>query len=448
MFANQDQKRRLTGAGGTSVAKPWRKEVYVQPNEYPHPILGHELAHVLAGAFARGPFGVAGSLGGIIPDPGLIEGIAVAASPDDDVLTAMQWSSAMQKLGVLPPLKSVFALGFLGKNSSMAYTVAGAFVRWVGDQYGMETVRKWYGGQSLSNLVGKNLEQLEQEWKADLQTLEISEAELSHATARFDRPGVFSRTCPHAVDAFNREGQKLAMQGDCATALMLFDRAVALDRYYPRSRVNVASCAARADGVESAIERWTEIANDDSLPEVVRLRGIEALADYDMAHGNGPKAEESYMLLITKTANEDQLRTLDVKLRGARNAYEGKAIKALLIGDDGRVPDQKQAFALLGMWMAEHPQDGLPAYLIGRGLMGSEAWTDAAEYLDLALERGLTEPRVKREALRLRIIAACAVMDSDSARMHFARWKEQPGLQMGRVRALEVRLGGCFGDSR
>ena len=60
---------------------------------------GHEIAHVVAGSFARGPFRVAGALGGWWPNPGLIEGVAVAASPDDDELTGAQWARAMIDLG-------------------------------------------------------------------------------------------------------------------------------------------------------------------------------------------------------------------------------------------------------------------------------------------------------------------------------------------------------------
>src|SRR5262249_28336979 len=85
-FRDAAEKKRLMGAGDTYIAKPWRGEVYLQVHAYPHPVLGHEIAHVVAGSFARGAFKVAGELGGLWPNPGLIEGIAVAASPDDDEL--------------------------------------------------------------------------------------------------------------------------------------------------------------------------------------------------------------------------------------------------------------------------------------------------------------------------------------------------------------------------
>ena len=137
LFASEAEKGRLMGASSTYIAKPWRREIYVQYAAYPHPVVGHELAHVLAGSFGQGPFRVSGPLGGWIPDPGRIEGVAVAASPNDnDDFTLDEWAKTLLDLSLLPPLESVFRLGFLGQNSSTAYTVAGAFVHWFHDHYG------------------------------------------------------------------------------------------------------------------------------------------------------------------------------------------------------------------------------------------------------------------------------------------------------------------------
>ncbi len=443
MFANRDQKRVLTGAGRTSVAKPWRKEVYVQLDEYPHPVLGHELAHVLAGTLARGPFRVAGTWGGWMPDPGLIEGIAVASSPDDDVLTPQEWSAAMLKLDVLPPLSSVFALGFLGENSSTAYTVAGAFVEWIRAKYGMDAVRRWYGGATINEAVGVSFGELETAWRTELEQVEIEEEALAYAKARFDRPGVFRRRCPHAVDAYNDAGQRLAGQGDCPGGTMEFERAVELDPGHSRSRLNLAGCAVRVSGMSAAQEQWRALADDGMLPDTTRLRAQESLADLYLSEGNNEKAEAVYAKLLDKVVNENRLRTIDVKLRASRNPFEARAVRALLLGDPGRAPDPRLAFALLGKWMIEVPGDGLPAYLIGRNLMLSGSWQAASEFLDWSLERELAEPRVMREALRLRIIVACAQRDGATARRTFARWKVQPGLQDVRWRVLERRLGAC-----
>src|SRR3954469_5210885 len=161
LFLNEAEKGRLMGASSTYIAKPWRREIYVQYSPYPHPVVGHELAHVLAGSFGAGPFRVSGPLGGWIPDPGRIEGVATAASPNDnDDFTLDEWAKTLSELSLLPPLESVFRLGFLGQNSSTAYTVAGAFVHWFHDRFGAAALRRWYGGEPVERVVGKSFAEL------------------------------------------------------------------------------------------------------------------------------------------------------------------------------------------------------------------------------------------------------------------------------------------------
>ena len=51
LFDSADDKRRWLGAAHVQIAKPWRREVYVQWEGLPHAVLPHELAHVFAGAW-------------------------------------------------------------------------------------------------------------------------------------------------------------------------------------------------------------------------------------------------------------------------------------------------------------------------------------------------------------------------------------------------------------
>ena len=231
LFDDSEQKARLMGASRTQIAKPWRREIYIQNAPFPHPVLRHELAHVVAGAFGQGPFAVGGPIRGIVPDPGRIEGLAEAAAPDEDGdLSLQQWAKAMRDLGYLPPLDSVFRLTFLAHNASTAYTVAGAFVAWLRGEYGPEAIRDWYGGRPIEKATGKTLPTLELEWLASLDQVVVSESALHAARWRFDRPAIFGRRCPRQVDSLTGDATRALARGDHVSARVGYDRILRLDR--------------------------------------------------------------------------------------------------------------------------------------------------------------------------------------------------------------------------
>src|SRR5690606_7869024 len=55
-FPDPDTKGRLIGARYVHMAKPWRNEIYLDHQEFPHHTLRHEIAHVVAGAFSDSVF--------------------------------------------------------------------------------------------------------------------------------------------------------------------------------------------------------------------------------------------------------------------------------------------------------------------------------------------------------------------------------------------------------
>jgi hypothetical protein len=434
------------GAARTYIAKPWRREVYLQEAGYPHPALGHEIMHVAAGAFGRGPFRIAGDLGGLLPNPGLIEGIAEAGAPRESELTLREWAKAMKDLGILPPLRRLFAIGFLAENSSTAYTVSGAFVAHVHDRHGPEAVRAWYGGRPLPEITGASWEEMERAWHAELDTLELSEAARVQAQARFDRPAIFGRRCPRVVDACRREADRLRVRGDIEGALAQHRRILELDES-PTARV-AAAVAKLAGGAgaprEDAASELSRIAADEAAPRHVRDRALEALADAALSAGDGERAASLYRDVASRALDEDRLRTLDVKIASATDARARDAVVELLIGRGGREPDRVRAAELLGAWAAAVPGDGLPVYLLARRYVGEGRFEEAAPRLDQALAGELDIPRVRTEAERLRMIVACGVGDRAVAAEAFTRYSAR-GVSAARIEAAKRLLERCGG---
>jgi tetratricopeptide (TPR) repeat protein len=421
LFADTAQKQALMGAAHTFIAKPWRREIYVQVAGYPHPVLGHELAHVLAGSVARGPFKVAGSLGGLLPNPGLIEGLAVAASPTDSELSPREWAKAMKDLELLPPLERLFALGFLGENSSTAYTASGAFVGWVRDQAGAKVLGAWYGGADLPELMGRSWGELERAWHEDLDRVELSDVARAAARARFDRPAIFGRRCPHVVDECKERAAGLRDEGDDEGAIVEARRVLALDPGDALAALGLAASQVRLGRLDEGRASLLALANDERLTPRARDRALEDLGDLALSMGQLTEAAARYTEVAARSLSEDALRTLDVKLRATRDEVGRAAIVALLVGSPDRGPDKPRAMELLGAWSAEAPDDGLPDYLLARHYVSAGQLVEAAAHLDRASTRSLTLPRVLAEARRLRIIVACGLGDAATAeRLHRA----------------------------
>ena len=437
LFANEGEKGRLMGASSTYIAKPWRREIYVQASAYPHPVVGHELAHVLAGSFGEGPFRVSGPLGGWIPDPGRIEGVAVAASPNDnDDFTLDEWAKTLLDLSLLPPLSSVFRLGFLGQNSATAYTVAGAFVHWFHDHYGASSLRRWYGGEPIERVTGQSFAALEAAWRADLARVNVAPALLDEARVRFDRPSLFGRHCPRIVDKLNGAANQKLGSGDTAGARRTIAELLRLDPQHTAAKFELAACEVKDGNEAAAVAAYATLAASPELAKLERAGAREAQADVELRAGRLEDARRAYDAVAAIVADEDRLRTLDVK-RSAENELQRRAIVDLLVGDPVLGASFEVAAPRLADWANAEPENGLPSYLLGKNLFGRGRFKEAAEYLDQALAKKLEMPRVAREAWRTRLTLACALGDSGVKARALDALQADPGLSSARRAAIE-----------
>lgn len=417
LFASEGEKGAYMGASHTYIAKPWRAEVYVQAAGFPHPTLGHELAHVVSGSFGPGPFHVAGPLGGLVPDPGRIEGLAVAASPgEDDDFTLLEWSRALLELELLPPMPTIFRLGFLAKSHQAAYTVAGAFVSWLHDRYGAAAVRGWYSGRPIESVAGGHtLSELDREFRDELRRLKLRPELLAMAKARFDRPSIFGRVCPRRIDRDLALAEARLGAGDVPGARDAFRTLLGLEQNNTRARLGLAQCDVREGALESALARYQALATDPRLTVLERASALEAQGDVDVMAKRPESAAAAYAEVAKLDADDDRQRTLEVKTLAALRP-ENRGVRALLIGTPELGPSWDEAAPELGAQAAAG--DPFAQYLVGRNLWLHGRAPAALEYLNAALDpnpapRGSAytwppPPRILREAERLRVVIACS----------------------------------------
>jgi tetratricopeptide (TPR) repeat protein len=444
VFLSAQQKGALMGAARTYIAKPWRHEVYVQTDNYPHPVLSHELAHVVAGTFARGPLAVAGPLGGWIMDPGRIEGFAVAAAPPEDTeYTLLEWTRAVRDLGLLPELRSLFRLSFLGQNSSTGYTVAGAVVDWLHTTHGPAALRAWYGGAAIEDAFGKSMPVLEQEFHATLDRVALPDRVVELAKARFDRPAIFGRRCPHVVDSLLEDASAAFERFELREALLYYRRSLELDPDNFSARLGVAACAARSGAEQQALAQYRAIAGDTALSRVERALVSERVADHALSRGDLASARQAYAETEQYAFDEHRARAIAVKRYAVENEDARSVIIDLLIGDPELGTEPLVASAELGEWSARRPELGLADYLIGKNLYSRARWRDARRYLERALRRDLPLASVRREALRSSVFANCALGDRPSAGEALRQYLADPGLSLARKNGMQRFAQSC-----
>ncbi|MCC7534868.1 MAG: hypothetical protein IT379_01570, partial [Deltaproteobacteria bacterium] len=366
-FRSADEKRRLMGAAETNIAKPWRSEVYLVVASAPHPILAHELAHVVAGSFGRGPFRIAGSLGGILPSPGLIEGVAVAAAWEPrEGMSPHQWARAMLEAGLAPRPAKIVGTSFLAAAAGRAYTTAGSFVRFLLDSYGPAKLHAAYASGSLEP-YGESPEALEQRWLRFVRAVPIDPDDVERARARFSAHAIWDEPCAHELAELRYEAAVLLGArdplGSARVCREVLERAP-WDGAVRAMEVRALALAGRAEMAERA---YGALVRDDDVPRAFVAAAREGIADAAWRRGRFDEAATLYGRLRGEPRTESELRLLEVKEVGAASGESAIALRRFLLADvDGN------ADASVGMYwlrrLDESREDGLAAYLIARQL--------------------------------------------------------------------------------
>jgi hypothetical protein len=159
-------------------------------------------------------------------------------------------------------------------------------------------------------------------------------------------------------------------------------------------------------------EELGRLADDAGAPRTWRDRAREALADDDLAHDRATEAAAAYRALAASELDEDVARTLEVKALGAEDPRGRRAIVDLLVGETGHTVDPWVGALSLGQWSAGGAHEPLAGYLVGKNFVNHEEYSRAADWLDQTLASGAPTPRVARELLRERAVAACALSDA------------------------------------
>ncbi len=417
-FADRDQKSRLMGARDVEMAKPWRREIYLDHRAFPHSALRHEIAHSIASSFGSPVFGVSWTHFGPIPVPsaGMIEGLAVALDwPGGyDQPNPHESVRAMQGLHALPSLDSLFGIGFFSVSSARGYTTAGSFLRFLLDTYGAAKLRAVYGnGGDFDAAYGVPRSVLEAKWLAMIATITLPKADVAASAERFRGGSLFARPCPHAIAARRDEATDALIAGDRPRAIALMTDVCRAAPEEPRYRMDLGDFLATGSAFEraQATSYWAALASDaEGVTSSLRAQAYQRLARAYGSAGDLPRTRAAVAAGVALPLGPAERRTLEAMQFVL--AHEGPARAALLAYFFPPRDSRDDGLALATAASTAEPALGLGWYFLGLQRTNRADWAGAALALDAAIARGLPSLSFVKNAARQLAIAAYRTHDA------------------------------------
>ena len=418
-FSDGEQKARLMGARDVEMAKPWRHEIYLEHRAFPHGSLRHEIAHIVAAEFGDPWFQVsARSVAGLplLVNPGLIEGLAVAADwPGgyDRELTPHQATRAMQELGFSPSIDALLSLKFLSLSSARSYTTAGSFVRFLLESRGAAPLRALYrNGGDFEAAYGVPATALQQEWRDQISAISLRSEEIEATRERFRQVGVFARPCPHAIASRRVRAYEAVGRGDRGSAISLLREVCEDAPREPRHRMELGDLLARGDERQraEAAKLWNEIEQSPQATSSMRADVLDRLASAAAIRGEIPRAQQLIAAALALPIDDGQRRGLEAKrLALEHTGPAGPMLRAYFYSPREAAGDPRQ-------WVTraaeQEPALGLALYLRGLRQADDGSWVAMADDLARALRLGLPSRSFVRNAARRLAVAAFRAGDA------------------------------------
>jgi len=371
IYPSPDIKKRLMGARYTSVEDPIGYEMHLNYSGFPHPVLKHEMAHLLSANF-HPIFKMSIRIG-------LHEGLAVAAAWDEERLTPHQWAKAMEILGVFPSMKRLMgAVGFWTESTSRAYMAAGSFVRFLIDRYGMERFKIAFPRGNFEKAYGRGIDELTDEWRDFLKGVELSGDDLSYARNALMRPPITRRRCPHEVAEVMDEAWRRFKGKDYVGSAEGFRRAWKLNESDPSPLHPLALSLFRAGGNAEAEEIARKLLDHPNATPAQRAAAWELIGDIRWVEGKRDEAISFYRSALTLQPPRSAERGLRIKLAASESPEGGRFLMESLISDSdmaARMSDLMEATKF------EELRE-IALYLMGRWLFISGEFKRALRYLD------------------------------------------------------------------
>lgn len=373
LFDSPWDKRELLGVGFAELAAPWRKQIYLNHEPDPHRVLPHELAHVFGAPLGDPVFGLATDLP--VVNGGLIEGFAEAlAGSRGDPIDQHTRAAILDRLGLRPPLETLFGWGFWSVAPARAYTTAGSFCSWIGGDLGANSrLSKLYAnGGDFEATCDRPLAELEAEWVAVLRQHEPRDEDIELYRQRFERGSVFARPHAYQVARLRRRQARALAAGELSDATSLQARMLALEPELPQHTFGSIRLLGAEGAWDEALAELEDLLARSDLIETQRGAALELEGDLRFELGDVQAAGEAWRRAADRPSDESRRRRLALKVHAASQPRRLDLWRSYLRPFDLASPADVLASARLKAAEAlqEHPDErALGAYLAARQLM-------------------------------------------------------------------------------
>jgi len=415
LYGDPVQKGALMGARRTMVAKLWLREIHMVYPELGYEAVEHELAHVFSAPFGAGPLSLSVQAG-VVPNMGVVEGLAEAPVGRRAELTLHEWSAAMRQLGIAPDLRTLIgARGFWGTTGPAAYTLMGSFIAWLVDTRGRDGVLAAYADADFEGVYGEDVDTLVSGWERFVDAIVLHPDVLPLAAYYFERPTLFDQRCARFVGALRAEAADAltAHRVDLARACFVKILAVQPDSpdvqlEYAQLQLLAGQPAAAREGIERLLAR----------PELARVHRARAR----LIHGDTllaadpPRAVAIYKEALDPGLPLQLRRGIQARIMLIEKGFSGVD----QVFGAGTPPTLR--LHRLERWRDRDPDDPIVNYLLGRELAAEHAWPEAVPHLETATN---ADPQLPWPLLAeaLQTLGVCQLADGrlDDADEAFSR---------------------------
>ncbi len=380
LYASPEQKKRLIGAGSTFVEDPFGYGFHIHSLSFPHPVLKHELVHVLTADWS--PWNVSLNVG-------VHEGIAVAADWDEGKLTVHQWAKAMHQFKVAPPLSSVMSIGFWRHASSRSYLLAGSFIRFLVNTYGLDKLKSAFPFGNLSKSFAKDLSVLEREWtKFLLNEVTLQDSEISYVERRLKHGGIFEQVCAHEMAALREKSWQAFYRKDYVFAAQTFQQMLSDEPDNSITLRGLMFSTFYTGDFDLTISHAKRIISNEKAS--YRAEAAQLLGDIywlQAKHEDALSAYTKAVLLAPRETVEQNLFKRKAALSETYTSDSKRRLRRILISNTHaeRIGSATK-MALLQQVIGAEPDAWLAYFLAGELLHKEKAWELSTQYLHHALD--------------------------------------------------------------